>query len=144
MKQAKNGDTVRIHYTGKLTDGTKFDSSLEREPLEFTVGAGQSIPGLDRQVQGMEVGTKTTLTIPAKEAYGEHNPDRVQAIPRSKLPDGMEVSAGEVLQARTADGRELSLTVVSQDEQEVTVDGNHPLAGQDLVFDVELLEIVAA
>lgn len=144
MKQAKNGDTVRIHYTGKLKDGTKFDSSIDREPLEFTIGAGEIIPGLERQVEGMEVGSKTTLKVPAKDAYGEHNPDRIQAIPRSKLPAGMEVSAGEVLQAKTADGRELSLTVVSHNEKAVTVDGNHPLAGQDLVFDIELIEIVAA
>ena len=144
MKQAKNGDTVRIHYTGKLTDGTRFDSSREREPLEFTIGAGQIIPGLDREVQGMQVGAKATVTIPAKDAYGDHNPDQVQAIPRAKIPDGMDIKTGERLQARTTDGRELSLTVVEVGDQKVTVDGNHPLAGKDLVFDVELVEIVAA
>lgn len=144
MAQAKNGDTVRIHYTGQLTDGTQFDSSREREPLQFTVGAGEIIPGLERQVEGMEVGTRKTTTIPSEEAYGDRSPERIQAIPRSQLPEGMDVSAGQRLQARTTDGRELVLVVLEASAEEVTVDGNHPLAGQDLVFDIELLEIVAA
>lgn len=144
MTQAKNGDTVRIHYVGRLSDGTKFDSSSNDEPLEFKIGAGQILPGLDREIEGMEVGAKATVTIQAKDAYGEHNPDRVQAIPRSKIPDDMEVSAGQHLQARTSDGRDILLTVVEVHDHEVTVDGNHPLAGKDLVFDVELVEIVAA
>jgi peptidylprolyl isomerase len=144
MTQAKRGDTVRIHYTGKLTDGTRFDTSREREPLEFKLGAGQIIPGLDREVKGMEVGTKTTVTIPAADAYGEHDPAQVQAIPRSKIPEDIEVDEGHRLQAMTSDGREISLTVVGVGDKEVTVDANHPLAGKDLVFDVELVEIVAA
>ena len=144
MTQAKNGDTVRIHYTGKLTDGTEFDSSHEREPLQFRLGAGEIIPGLDREVEGMEVGTKATVTIAAKEAYGEHNPAQVQAIPRSNIPEGMELNKGKMLQAKTPDGHQISLTVVDVGPGEVTVDANHPLAGRDLVFDVELVEIVAA
>ena len=144
MEQAKNGDIVRIHYIGKLTDGTEFDSSHEREPLQFRVGAGEIIPGLDREIEGMEVGTKTTVKIAAAEAYGERNPAQVQAIPRSRIPDGMELSQGQRLQAKTSDGRQIALTVVDVSDQEVTVDGNHPLAGRDLVFDVELVEIVAA
>ncbi len=144
MEQAKNGDTVRIHYTGKLTDGTEFDSSHEREPLQFRLGAGEIIPGLEREVEGMEVGSTATVTIPAADAYGEHNPAQVQAIPRAKIPDGMELSKGNRLQAQTSDGRQIALTVVDIGDQEVTVDANHPLAGKDLVFDLELVEIVAA
>ncbi len=144
MTQAKNGDMVRIHYVGRLSDGTEFDSSHEREPLQFTLGAGEILPGLDREIEGMEVGTKTTVKIPAAEAYGEHNPAQVQTIPRSRIPDGMDLSQGQRLQAKTFDGREISLTVVDVSDQEVMVDGNHPLAGRDLEFDIELVEIVAA
>ena len=95
MTQAKNGDMVRIHYVGRLSDGTEFDSSHEREPLQFTLGAGEILPGLDREIEGMEVGTKTTVKIPAAEAYGEHNPAQVQTIPRSRIPDGMDLSRSE-------------------------------------------------
>lgn len=144
MTQANQGDTVRIHYTGRLTDGTQFDSSQGREPLEFQVGSGQIINGLDKQVEGMSVGDSATVTIPAEEAYGPHRPEGVQSVPREQIPEGVDVSPGARLQATGGDGRTMTLTVVGSTEEEVTVDANHPLAGKDLVFDVELVEIVAA
>ncbi len=142
MTQAKNGDTVRIHYTGRLTDGTQFDSSQGRDPLEFQVGSGQIIKGLDDQIEGMEVGDKQTVTIPADAAYGEHRPEGVQTVPRAQIPEGVDTSVGSRLQATGGDGRTMTLTVIDTAEEEITVDANHPLAGKDLVFDVELLEVV--
>lgn len=144
MTQAKHGDTVRIHYTGRLTDGTQFDSSEGREPLEFQLGSGQIIPGLDAQVQGMNVGDKASVTIPPEQAYGQHNPEGVQSVPRDRIPEGVDVSIGARLQATGGDGRAMTLTVVGATDEAITVDANHPLAGKDLVFDVELIEVVAA
>lgn len=142
MSQIKTGDVVRIHYTGKLTDGTEFDSSAGRAPLEFQVGSGQIIPGLDSQVQGMAVGDSDTLTIPADQAYGPRDEAQVQIVPRSALPPELELALGASLQATTPDGGQIALTVVDLTDQEVTVDANHPLAGRDLVFEVEIVEIV--
>jgi peptidylprolyl isomerase len=142
MTQAKHGDTVRIHYTGRLTDGTQFDSSDGREPLEFQLGSGQIIQGLDEQVQGMSVGDKQTVTIPADGAYGPHRPEGVQSVPRTQIPEGVDTSIGARLQATGSDGRAMTLTVVDTSDDAVTVDANHPLAGKDLVFDVELVEVL--
>ncbi len=143
MSQVKSGDVVRIHYTGKLADGTQFDSSAGREPLEFKVGSGQIIPGLDRQIQGMAQGESGTLTIPAAEAYGARDENQVQVVPCTALPPEMEVQVGSNLQATTPDGNQISLTVVGVSEAEITVDANHPLAGHDLVFEIEIVEVVA-
>lgn len=143
MSQVKSGDVVRIHYTGKLADGTQFNSSAGREPLEFKVGSGQIIPGLDRQIQGMAQGESGTLTIPAAEAYGARDENQVQVVPRTALPPEMEVQVGSNLQATTPDGNQISLTVVGVSEAEITVDANHPLAGHDLVFEIEIVEVVA-
>ncbi|WP_157020291.1 FKBP-type peptidyl-prolyl cis-trans isomerase [Mesorhizobium xinjiangense] len=142
MAEVKSGDTVRIHYTGKLADGTEFDSSAGREPLEFQVGAGQIIPGLDRQIDGMSVGDKQTLTIPADEAYGQRDDARVQTLPRSTVPPDIELAVGARLQATTSEGGTVTLLVTDLNDDEVTVDANHPLAGENLVFDVEIVEIV--
>lgn len=142
MTQAKHGDTVRIHYTGRLTDGTPFDSSDGREPLEFQLGSGQIIQGLDDQVQGMNVGDKQTVTIPADAAYGPHRPEGVQSVPRNQIPDGVDTSVGARLQATGGDGRNMTLTVIDTSDDAITVDANHPLAGKDLVFDVELVEVL--
>ncbi|QYO77197.1 FKBP-type peptidyl-prolyl cis-trans isomerase [Devosia salina] len=142
MTTAATGDTVRIHYSGRLTDGTQFDSSEGRAPLEFTLGQGQVIKGLEQHVDGMETGTKSTVTIPAEAAYGPRRDDAVQQLDRDKVPAGIDLQVGTQLQARTADGGMLPITVVGVDEQSVTVDANHPLAGKDLVFDVELVEVV--
>lgn len=144
MTTAKSGDTVRIHYTGTLTDGTQFDSSAGREPLEFTLGSGQIIEGLDAEVEGMAVGEKSTVTVPAEKAYGPHSQQNVQQVPRAQIPAEVDVQPGAQLQARTPDGNTVMLTVVEATEDAVTVDANHPLAGQDLVFAVELVEIVKA
>jgi len=142
MTQANKGDTVRIHYTGRLTDGTQFDSSEGRTPLEFQLGSGQIITGLDEQIQGMNVGEKATVTIPAEGAYGQHRPEGVQTLPRDRVPEGVDLSLGARLQATGADGQQMTLTVVDVSDADVTVDANHPLAGKDLVFDVELVEVV--
>lgn len=144
MTEMKRGDVVRIHYTGRFTDGTPFDSSAGREPLEFRIGAGEIIPGLERNVARMNIGDKETMTIPAAEAYGPHDDTRVQAIPRAAIPDDLDVHVGSRLRANTPDGRPLDLTVVDLDDASVTVDANHPLAGRDLVFDVEVVDIIAA
>ena len=144
MTEAKAGDTVRIHYTGTLNDGSTFDSSEGRQPLEFTVGAGQIIPGLDREIAGMNVGDSRDVKVDSSEAYGPHDAQKVQVVPRSAMPQEVEVAPGMQLQARTPDGQTVPLIVTKVEEQEVTVDANHPLAGQDLNFAGELVEIVKA
>jgi peptidylprolyl isomerase len=144
MTKAKSGDIVRINYTGRLKDGTEFDSSAGREPLQFTLGEGQVIPGLEAHVEGMEPGTKSTVTIPPEAAYGPRRPEAVQTIDRASVPASLDLKVGARLQARTADGGVMPITVVDVDEQSVKVDTNHPLAGRELVFDVELVDIVKA
>lgn len=144
MTIAETGDIVRINYSGRLVDGTQFDSSEGRAPLEFTLGQGQVIKGLEQHVSGMEPGQKSTVTIPASSAYGPRRDDAIQQIDRAKVPSGIELKIGTQLQARTADGGLLPITIVGVDDASVTVDANHPLAGQDLVFDVEVVEVVKA
>jgi peptidylprolyl isomerase len=142
MTDAKPGDTVRIHYTGTLSDGSTFDSSQGRDPLEFTVGSGQIISGLDRAITGMTVGETKTVTVPAAEAYGERNPEGVQSVPRDQVPDHIPLDPGTQLQVQTGDGRTLPVTVTEVTEEVVVLDANHPLAGKDLTFEVELVEVV--
>jgi len=142
MTEVKSGDTIRLHYTGTLADGTTFDSSAGREPLQFEVGSGQIIPGLDAAMPGMTVGEKKTVTIPPELAYGAHNPEAVQSIPRAQIPDHIPTEVGTQLQVQTPDGRPMPVVVTAADEQSVTLDANHPLAGKSLTFDVELVEIV--
>ncbi|WP_305969463.1 MULTISPECIES: FKBP-type peptidyl-prolyl cis-trans isomerase [unclassified Mameliella] len=141
MTQVKTGDTVRIHYTGTLTDGSTFDSSQGRDPLEFTVGSGQIIPGLDKAIPGMEVGDKKTVQVPAEDAYGDTNPEARQDVPRSEIPDDIPLDLGTQLQVQAQGGQVLPVTVVAVTEEVVTLDANHPLAGKDLTFDIELVEI---
>lgn len=142
MTKAKIGDTVRVHYTGKLTDGSEFDSSAGREPLEFQIGAGRIIPGLERQIVGMVVGETSTVSVPAEEAYGPRDADAVQRVPRSAIPSDAPLAVGSRLMAETEDGEQLMLTVVALDDAMVTLDANHPLAGKELVFEIELIEIL--
>lgn len=142
MTQAKAGDTVRVHYTGTLDDGTTFDSSTGRDPLEFTVGSGQIIPGLDREIPGMAPGEQKQVTIPPADAYGDHDPGRVQTVPRDKIPQDIPTDPGTQLQMQTPDGQAIPVTVTQADDTQVTLDANHPLAGKELKFDVELVEIV--
>lgn len=142
MTDVKAGDTVRIHYTGTLTDGTTFDTSDGKDPLEFTVGSGQIIPGLDTAIPGMTVGEKKVVEVPHTEAYGPRNPQAEQSIPRDGIPDHVPLDPGTRLQMKTPEGRDVGVTVVSADEENVVLDANHPLAGKDLTFAIELIEIV--
>ena len=139
--QAKNGDTVQVKYTGKLADGTVFDSSVGREPLEFTLGEGQVIPGFEKAVFGMKVGEKKTVTIPADEAYGPHFDDMVVEVPREKLPEDITPEVGQQLGVKRTDGGTSIVTIISVSDNAVTIDANHPLAGKDLTFEIELVKI---
>ncbi|MBV7408620.1 peptidylprolyl isomerase [Maritimibacter sp. DP1N21-5] len=141
MSQVKSGDKVRIHYTGTLTDGTVFDSSEGRDPLEFTVGSGQIIAGLDKALPGMTVGDKKSVPVPADEAYGPHNPEGVAEVPRDQIPADIPLEEGLQLQMQTPQGQQLPVTVTKISEESVTLDANHRLAGKDLTFDIELVEI---
>lgn len=144
MAQANSGDTVRIHYTGKLTDGTVFDSSDGRDPLEFKIGENTIIPTLEASVVGMSAGDKATVEITAENAYGPHQPDAIQTVERSQIPAEVDLTVGAQLQATAPDGQVLILTVAAVEDATVTLDGNHPLAGQDLTFDIELVEVVVS
>lgn len=141
MAQAKSGDTVRIHYTGTLDDGSQFDSSVGRGPLEFTLGSGQVIPGFDSGVTGMEVGEKKTIHIPCAEAYGEFNPAAQQDVPRDQIPADIPLEVGTQLQMQAPNGQVMPVKVAAVTDETVTLDANHPLAGQDLTFALELVEI---
>ncbi len=144
MTKAKAGDIVRINYTGRLTDGTQFDSSADGAPLEFTLGTGEVIRGLDTHLMGMEPGMRSTVTIPPEAAYGPRREDAIQTIERASVPPDLDLAVGKQLQARTSAGTTLPITVIEFDDKIVRFDANHPLAGRDLVFEVELLEIVKA
>jgi FKBP-type peptidyl-prolyl cis-trans isomerase 2 len=141
MTQVKSGDTVAIHYTGTLLDGSTFDSSDGREPLEFVVGSGQIIPGLDVALPGMAVGDKKVVKIGSEDAYGPLNPEMRQAVPREGIPADIPLEVGTQLQMQTPDGQAMPVMVVEVDEATVTLDANHPLAGKDLQFDIELVKI---
>lgn len=141
MTEVKNGDTVRLHYTGTLSDGTTFDSSEGHEPLEFTVGSGQIISGLDAALPGMKAGDKKEVEVPCQDAYGPINPDMRQEVPRDAIPQEIELELGMQLQMQTPEGKVLPVTVVDLSDDTVTLDANHPLAGRDLVFAIELVSI---
>ena len=141
MSKAKNNDKVKVHYTGTLADGTVFDSSREREPLEFTVGGGEMIKGFDAAVVGMTVGESKTFTIVADDAYGQRRDEMVFQVNRSQLPEGMEPEVGQHLQTQAEGGHPVILEIIEIDAETVTLDGNHPLAGKDLNFDIEVMEI---
>ncbi len=141
MAQAKAGDTLSIHYTGTLADGATFDSSEGRDPLTFELGSGQIIAGLDAALDGMSVGEKKTVTIPADQAYGPHHPEAIQNVPREAIPADIPLDLGTELQVQTPDGQTMGVTVTAVTDEEVTLDANHPLAGKDLTFAVELVSI---
>ena len=141
MSQAKSGDTVKIHYTGTLANGTQFDSSADREPLEFAIGSGQVIPGFDSAVDGMAVGENKTVDIPPEAAYGQRHEQLIQEVPKSQLPEEIKPEPGMQLQSQSPDGQVLNLVVTEVADETITVDGNHPLAGETLTFDIELVEI---
>ena len=139
MSSAATGDTVHIHYTGRLDDGTVFDSSQGREPLVFVLGSGQVIPGFDDAVTGMGVGESKTVTIAADRAYGPKRDEMVIEFPRTELPEGIDPQVGQHLQMSTPEGQAFQVEVVASDESTLTLDANHPLAGKDLTFDIELV-----
>ncbi len=141
MTQAKQGDTVKVHYTGSLGDGTVFDSSAKRSPLEFTVGQGQVISGFETAVEGMETGDRKTVVIPAAQAYGRRDERLVVRMDRSRMPEDLDLEVEDRLQVRRPDGQVMDVTVTAITDSMVTLDGNHFLAGQDLTFEIELIEI---
>jgi len=140
----KEGDTVKVHYTGRLQDGTVFDTSVGSEPLEFTLGQGQTIPGFEQAVAGMQVGDNKTVTIPVNKAYGPRRDDLILEVSRVELPEDLEPNVGMQLQSIQPDGSALVFTITEVSDTTIKVDGNHPLAGQDLKFDIELVEIGAS
>jgi FKBP-type peptidyl-prolyl cis-trans isomerase 2 len=142
MAQVKSGDKIKVHYHGKLASGETFDSSAGREPLEFEVGSGMVIPGFDEGVTGMAVGEKKTINIPFAEAYGPRNPEMVIEMPKDRFPKDMEIEVGMPLGMSDQNGQQFNVTIVEIKEEVVMLDANHPLAGQDLIFDLELVEIV--
>ena len=141
MAEAKRGDTVTIHYTGTLEDGSVFDSSEGSEPISFTLGAGEVISGFEDAVLGMSVGDKKKTTIEAENAYGEHHDALIMRVERSQVPPGTEIEVGDVLQVGLADGQTATVIVTGLDADSVTLDANHPLAGKALTFDLELVSI---
>lgn len=143
MTTVKKGDKVRIHYTGKLDDGTVFDTSVEREPIEFEVGSGKLIKGFDQAVLDMQVGEKKTIHIPFMDAYGPYHEDSSWKIPRVDLPKTLDPAVGMALQMSDHDGKPMRIHVTDVTPIDITVDRNHPLAGKDLTFQLELVEIVS-
>ena len=141
MSKVKDGDTVKVHYKGTLEDGSVFDSSENREPLEFTLGQGQLIPGFEKAVVGMGVGDKTSVDIPSDEAYGEVRDDLIINVPKEQLPEDVEPQVGMQLQLNQPDGQPVPVRITDISEAELTLDANHPLAGKDLNFAIELVEV---
>ena len=141
MAQAKHGDTVKVHYTGKFDDGTVFDSSTGRDPLEFTIDQGQVIPGFEEAVVGMNLGESKIVTIPSDQAYGPRREEMVVQVEKNQLPEDVKPEVGDRLQLVQADGQAFIVEVTDIDDSNVTLDANHPLAGKDLVFEVELVEV---
>lgn len=139
---AQVGDTVKVHYTGTLDDGSVFDTSIGRDPLQFTLGEGQMIPGFEQGVLGMQLGETKTVKITADQAYGQYYEDMVWEIGRDQLPAGIEPEVGQQLQASEPNGQIIIVTIIEVSESNVTVDANHPLAGKDLTFEIQLVEII--
>ena len=141
MSIAKKGDKVQVHYKGTLKDGSEFDSSHGRQPLEFELGAGNMIAGFDEAVHGLKVGEKVTVTLPPEKAYGEHREDLVMEFPKDQLPADLNPSKGQKLAMSQPDGRQVPVTVSDVTDTAVVIDANHELAGQELTFEIELVEI---
>ena len=144
MQQVKSGDKVRVHYHGKLTDGSTFDSSEGRDPLEFEVGSGSVIVGFDIGVTGMQVGEKKTVSIPVEDAYGPKQDDMIMEFSRDRFPEDMVPEIGMQLNMSNGAGQNFPVVIREIEETTVLLDANHPLAGEELVFDLELIEIVGA
>jgi len=142
MPEAKNGDTVKVHYTGTLEDGTEFDSSRDGDPLEFTLGAQQVIPGFEQGVLGMNPSDTKTIHIPCDEAYGPQRKDMIAVVARDQLPQDLSPEIGQQLSLQLENDRTLIVRIADINDEQVTLDANHPLAGETLTFDIELMEIV--
>jgi len=141
MSQVKENDTVKVHYTGKLSDGQVFDSSLEREPLEIQLGQGMLIPGFEKGIIDMKLNEKKTINIPVAEAYGDVQKELMYEVKKEQLPQDMAPEVGMGLASKDPEGKEVQFRVAEVNEDHIIVDANHPLAGQDLTFDLELVEI---
>ena len=141
MSTVENGNTVTVHYTGTLNDGTEFDSSRGRESFSFQIGAGQVIPGFNDEVVGMTIGETKNFKIPAENAYGEVNEAAIQVVEKDRFAEGVTVAIGETVSGQTGDGQQVAARIVGVEEGTVTLDFNHPLAGQDLNFEIELLAV---
>lgn len=140
--EVQKGNTIKVHYTGTLSDGSEFDSSYKREqPIQFEAGAGTTIPGFDNALLGMTVGEKKTVNIPADQAYGPQNPEAMVEIPKEHFPEGFEFIVGNMVQGQNEEGQPVQAIILEDKETTVLLDFNHPLAGQDLTFDIELVEI---
>ena len=142
MSKAKDGDTVKVHYTGTLENGEVFDTSREREPLEFKLGEGQLIPGFEKAVIGMNVGDSTTINIPSTEAYGDTREDLIIAVPKDQLPKEIEPKVGMQLQVNQENGQPVPVRIAEITDTELKLDANHPLAGEDLTFEIELVNVL--
>jgi peptidylprolyl isomerase len=142
MTQAKQGDTVNVHYTGKLEDGTVFDTSRSRHPLQFTIGKGQVIAGFEQAIIGMNPGESKTMTVSVEQAYGQRRQDMIVTVQRDQLPPDLNPAVGQRLELTQADDQTVLVTVTAMNDTTLTLDANHPLAGKDLAFDIELLKIV--
>jgi peptidylprolyl isomerase len=142
MAQAKKGDRVKVNLTGKLDDGSVFANTPDSEPLEFKLGEGSIIHGIETAVEGMNVGESKSVKVPPEQAYGQRREELVEEVSRDKFPKDVELKVGQKFQVSQQQGRPMVVTVVNTSEQTVTLDGNHPLAGRDLTFDLELLEVV--
>ena len=143
MSQVKENDTVKVHYTGKLIDGRIFDSSLEREPLEVTIGEGMLIPGFENALIDMKLNEKKTVEISKEDAYGEIQEELFHEVKKDQLPQEVEPEIGMGLASKGEDGREYQFRVIDVKDDHIVIDGNHPLAGQNLVFDLEIVEIIS-
>jgi len=143
MQEVKKGDTIKVHYHGTLTDGTIFDSSNGREPLEFEVGAGMMIEGFDQGVLGMTLGVKKQISIPAEQAYGDKREDMIMEFPIDRFPADMVPEVGMQLNMSNNEGDQFPVQIVEVADEYVLLDGNHPLAGKDLIFDIEVVDIQA-
>ncbi|MDC1226735.1 peptidylprolyl isomerase [Algibacter sp.] len=141
MSQVKENDTVKVHYTGKLSNGQVFDSSVDREPLEVTLGLGMLIPGFEKGIMTMELNEKKTINIPVAEAYGDVQKELLYEVKKEQLPQDMKPEVGMGLASKGEDGREVQFRIAEVNEDHIIADANHPLAGQDLTFDLELVEI---
>ncbi|QNL21796.1 peptidylprolyl isomerase [Hyphobacterium sp. CCMP332] len=141
MSKAETGNSVAVHYTGKLEDGTVFDSSENREPLSFKLGEGQMIKGFENAVMGMAIGDKTTVSLEPKEAYGERSEERILQVPKSDVPNDIPTEIGTQLSINQSNGQQIPAVITDADAESITLDANHPLAGKKLIFDIEMVEI---